>query len=152
MLGTSLAVQWSGQGTARGIGSVPGWGTKILHAARGNQKIKQSRRGQNGSKIKYILIQDHFLFKKSFNTFFKILHLSLTSVPGFVPEASASSALAWSQMEGEPSLRPSQRGRRWRKLPLPRALRCLRHRNFLPALEDPRGCPNLANKNIGCQV
>ena len=32
--GTSLAVQWLrlGASTAGGMGSIPGWGTKILHA------------------------------------------------------------------------------------------------------------------------
>lgn len=131
MLGTSLVAQRLGLGTM-GTGSVPGWGIKILHAARCSQKIKQDGIGQNGSKIKYILIQDHLFLKN----FFSIQHSFLISVPGFVPEATSSSALAQSQIEGKPSLRPSQRGRRWRKLPFPRALRCLRRRNFLPTPED----------------
>ena len=39
---TSLAVQWLGlcPSTAGGTGSIPGWGTKIPHAARCSQKTK----------------------------------------------------------------------------------------------------------------
>ena len=35
-LGTSLAVQWSGlcASSVGGEGSIPGWGTRILHAAQ----------------------------------------------------------------------------------------------------------------------
>ena len=37
--GTSLVVQWLGlhPSTTRGMGSIPGWGTKILHDARHGQ-------------------------------------------------------------------------------------------------------------------
>ena len=39
-MGNSLAVQWLGPGTvtAGGLGSIHGWGTKILRAAWCNQK------------------------------------------------------------------------------------------------------------------
>ena len=38
-LGTSLAIQWLRlcDSTARGIGSIPGQGTKILHATQSGQ-------------------------------------------------------------------------------------------------------------------
>ena len=38
--GNSLAVQWLGLGdfTAEGVGSIPGWGTKIPQAAHGESK------------------------------------------------------------------------------------------------------------------
>ena len=41
--GNSLAVPWLGlhASTAGSTGSIPGWGTKILHAARRAQKNKQ---------------------------------------------------------------------------------------------------------------
>ena len=41
-IGTSLAVQWLRlcASNARGTGSIPGWGTKIPHAAWHGQKIK----------------------------------------------------------------------------------------------------------------
>ena len=41
--GTSLAVQWLGlhASTAGGSGSIPGRGTKILHAAQHSQKKKK---------------------------------------------------------------------------------------------------------------
>ena len=40
--GTSLVVQWLGlhPSTTRGMGSIPGWGTKILHDARHGQNNK----------------------------------------------------------------------------------------------------------------
>ena len=40
--GTSLVVQWLRlcTSTARGMGSIPGWGAKILHAAWLGKKIK----------------------------------------------------------------------------------------------------------------
>ena len=43
ILGTSQAVQWLTfcASTAGGMGSIPGWGTKILHAARYSQKKKK---------------------------------------------------------------------------------------------------------------
>ena len=43
ILGTSLAVQWLRfhASTAGGMGLIPGWGTKILHAAWHSQKIKK---------------------------------------------------------------------------------------------------------------
>ena len=39
-MGTSLAVQWLRHhaSTAEGAGSIPSWGTKILHASRDSQK------------------------------------------------------------------------------------------------------------------
>ena len=42
----SLAVQWLGPGifTAEGVGSVPGWGTKILQAARHGQKQNKNQK------------------------------------------------------------------------------------------------------------
>ena len=42
--GTSLAIQWLGlhAATAGGVGSIPGRGTKIPHAARRSQKKKKS--------------------------------------------------------------------------------------------------------------
>ena len=48
-LGTSLLIQWLRLcvSNAGGVGSIPGWGTKILHAMQGDQK-------------KYL----HFFFKK----------------------------------------------------------------------------------------
>ena len=41
-LGTSLVVQWLGlwASTAGGVGLIPGWGTKIPHAAWHDQKLK----------------------------------------------------------------------------------------------------------------
>ena len=44
--GTSLAVQWLGPGafTAVVVGSVPGWGTKILQAAWHGQKKKKKKK------------------------------------------------------------------------------------------------------------
>ena len=41
--GISLAVQWLGllASTAGGMGSIPGWGTKVLHAAQCSQKNKK---------------------------------------------------------------------------------------------------------------
>ena len=43
--GTSLAVQWLRlhASTAGGAGSIPGWGTKILHAVRRGQKKKEKK-------------------------------------------------------------------------------------------------------------
>ena len=40
--GTSLVVQWLGlhPSTTRGMGSIPGWGTKILHAMQQKKKKK----------------------------------------------------------------------------------------------------------------
>ena len=57
--GTSLAVQWLGlcAPTAGGMGSIPGWGTKIPHAAWCGKKKKKKkkknhwRRGRNGGSI-----------------------------------------------------------------------------------------------------
>ena len=45
-LGNSLAVQWLGlrASTAGGKDSIPGWGTKILHAAQHSQKNKQTNK------------------------------------------------------------------------------------------------------------
>ena len=42
-LGNSLAVQWLGvcACTARGMGSIPGWGTKIPRAVQRRQKKKK---------------------------------------------------------------------------------------------------------------
>ena len=56
--GTSLAIQWLKLLTtiSGGTGSIPGWGTKILHAAQHGQKEKKyvlwsgkSRIGSTGS-------------------------------------------------------------------------------------------------------
>ena len=46
--GNSLAVQWLGLGAfmARGLGSIPGEGTKILQAAWQGQKKKEKRNSQ----------------------------------------------------------------------------------------------------------
>ena len=43
--GTSLAVQWLGlhASTARGMGSIPGRGTKILHATPRPKKKKKNK-------------------------------------------------------------------------------------------------------------
>ena len=45
MRGNSLVVQWLGLGafTAEGLGSTPGWGTKIPQAARCNEKNKNKK-------------------------------------------------------------------------------------------------------------
>ena len=46
--GTSLAVQWLRlcASNAKGVGSIPGWGTKIPHAIwRGQENIKKKKRG-----------------------------------------------------------------------------------------------------------
>ena len=45
-LGNSPAVQWLGLGafTARGVGSIPGWGTKIPQAMQCGQKTKTKNR------------------------------------------------------------------------------------------------------------
>ena len=42
--GNSLTVQWLGlhASTVGGIGSTPGWGTKILHASQRGQKKKDN--------------------------------------------------------------------------------------------------------------
>ena len=44
--GISLAVQWLGlhASTAGGTGSIPGQGTKILHASRRSQKKKKGKK------------------------------------------------------------------------------------------------------------
>ena len=44
--GTSLAVQWLRlcASTAGGMGSIPGWGTKIPHAAQYGQKEKRKKK------------------------------------------------------------------------------------------------------------
>ena len=44
-LGNSLAVQWLGLQplTAQGLGSIPGWGTKIPQATRCGQKQQQQK-------------------------------------------------------------------------------------------------------------
>ena len=44
--GTSLAVQWLTLGTsiAGGVGSIPGWGTKIPQAVRCGQKIGKKKK------------------------------------------------------------------------------------------------------------
>ena len=41
-LGTSLTIQWLRlcASNAGGVGSIPGWGAKILHAMQGDQKKK----------------------------------------------------------------------------------------------------------------
>ena len=45
---TSLVVQWLGlcTSTAGGTGSIPGWGTKILHASLGGQKTPQNQKNK----------------------------------------------------------------------------------------------------------
>ena len=42
---TSLAVQWLRlrASTAGGVGSIPGWGTRIPHASQCSQKTKQNK-------------------------------------------------------------------------------------------------------------
>ena len=48
--GTSLAVQWLGLGTftAVALGSIPGWGTKILQDMKHSQKKKKELvKGEN---------------------------------------------------------------------------------------------------------
>ena len=44
-MGTSLVIQWLGLHafTAQGPGSIPGRGTKIPHATRRGQKIKENK-------------------------------------------------------------------------------------------------------------
>ena len=44
--GNSLAVQWLGLCalTAEGLGSIPGWGTKIPHAAQRDQKKRRKKK------------------------------------------------------------------------------------------------------------
>ena len=46
--GTSLAVQWLAlcASNAGGVGSIPGWGTRIPHAARGSKKNKKIKKLQ----------------------------------------------------------------------------------------------------------
>ena len=55
-LGTFLVVQWlrSWASTAWGIGSIPGWGTKILHAMQHDQKqiLKKRENFPGGSVVK----------------------------------------------------------------------------------------------------
>ena len=49
--GTFLAVQWLRfcASNARGLGSIPGWGTKIPHAARcGQENIKKKKKENVG--------------------------------------------------------------------------------------------------------
>ena len=48
-MGTSLVVQWLRicASTAGGMGSIPGWGTKIPHAAQSSQK--QTKKKINGN-------------------------------------------------------------------------------------------------------
>ena len=47
--GNSLAVQWLGLHafTAKGTGSVPGWGTKIPQASRGQKKQNKTKEQTN---------------------------------------------------------------------------------------------------------
>ena len=49
--GTSLAVQWLRlqSSTTEGAGSIPGWRTKILHAAQCNQNVKKKKDMENVS-------------------------------------------------------------------------------------------------------
>ena len=49
--GTSLAVPWLRlcTSTAGGVCSIPGWGTKILHAARCGQKKKKKKKKKKKS-------------------------------------------------------------------------------------------------------
>ena len=56
-LGTSLVVQWLRlcTPTAGGVGSTPGWGTKIPHAARRGQKINKKHAKVIFKKIKETL-------------------------------------------------------------------------------------------------
>ena len=61
--GTSLVVQWLRlhESTAGGVGSIPGWGTKISHATQCGQKTKQNTKTNPKSTIKdkkghYIMI------------------------------------------------------------------------------------------------
>ena len=45
VIGNSLVVQWLGVHafTAQGLGSIPGWGTKILQDARCGQKQRKEK-------------------------------------------------------------------------------------------------------------
>ena len=43
LLGNSLAVQWLGLSAFTAVGSIPGWGAKILQAAKKKNK-KQGRK------------------------------------------------------------------------------------------------------------
>ena len=62
-MGTSLAVQWLKLHTpsAGGMGSVPGRGTKILHAARSGQKKQKNKKNKYRKKkwIDLFLIPNH---------------------------------------------------------------------------------------------
>ena len=53
-LETSLTVQWLGLCTltAEGLGSIPGWGTKMPQAARHSQKKKKNPQTKNKLKNK----------------------------------------------------------------------------------------------------
>ena len=48
--GNSLAVQWLGlcAFTARGVGLIPGWGTRIPHTVECSQKIRIKRKPMFG--------------------------------------------------------------------------------------------------------
>ena len=61
--GTSLVVQWLGHyaSTAEGTGSLPGWGTKILHATQCGGK-KKKKLVKNKTKQTLILIITFFFF------------------------------------------------------------------------------------------
>ena len=57
-MGTSLAVQWLrlGASNAGGMGSIPGWGTKIPHAVSWPKKKKKGQM-VNAMNLLYILQQ-----------------------------------------------------------------------------------------------
>ena len=65
--GTSLAVQWLRlcASTARGVGSIPGRGTKIPYAARCDQKKKKGGGKETGlSSLLLLCVSFHLAFKK----------------------------------------------------------------------------------------
>ena len=59
--GKSLAVQWLGlhPSTARGTGSIPGQGTKILHTAHHSQKKKKNNKSASRITVRIIRNDAH---------------------------------------------------------------------------------------------
>ena len=89
--GTSLAVQWLRlrASTAGGLGSIPGWGAKILHAVHRGQKKKKERKKKVRKLVHLTFFLDYF-FKRW--TFTLNLFRSLPS-PGFHDNNSSTSSV-----------------------------------------------------------
>ena len=72
--GNSLAVQWLGLGTftAEGLGSFPGWGTKILSKLCSTVKKKKKKNTQKNRKYAVFIRKCIYLINPKMNGFLSI--------------------------------------------------------------------------------